>query len=149
MTTIAVNRTSIACDRQFTYNGNVKMQGKTKIFDVSPDVCKEFFNTDRMLIGFAGDAGEWGDVVNYLCDPSGKVPRIKGIELLALTGKREILYATSLTDWMKIEDKVWAIGTGMQYALGALHLGKTPLEACKVASKFDVSTGMGFKEYTL
>ena len=149
MTTIAVNRTSIACDRQFTYNGSTKMIGDTKVFTFNPDVAQELFNTKVAYCGFCGDAGAWGNVVNWFIDPSQKPPKVKEIEMILLTGKKEIYYANSLNNWMEIHDKYWSIGSGMPYALAAMATGKTPLEACKVASKFDVMTGMGYREYKL
>ena len=35
----------------------------------------------------------------------------------------------------------WAIGTGGDYAMGAMHAGKTAVEAVQIASKLDVNTG--------
>lgn len=149
MTTIAINRNSIACDRQFVYGGYTKMLGKTKVYQLVPEVAKGMFRHPTAYVGFAGDAGMWSKVVNWFVDPSSKPPKISGIELVLLTGKKEIYTATSLRNWMEVEDKFWAIGSGSQFALAAMSTGQTPLEAVKTASKFDVNTGMGFKEYTI
>jgi ATP-dependent protease HslVU (ClpYQ) peptidase subunit len=40
----------------------------------------------------------------------------------------------------KIKNDFWAIGTGANYAIAAMHLGKTPLEAVKIACKYDTSS---------
>ena len=42
-----------------------------------------------------------------------------------------------------VEDKQWAIGSGRDYAIAAMHLGRTAAEAVAVACLFDVSCGMG------
>jgi len=35
----------------------------------------------------------------------------------------------------------FAIGSGSEFALGAMHAGATPLEAIRIASKLDIYTG--------
>ncbi len=44
---------------------------------------------------------------------------------------------------MKIEDCIFAVGSGRDFALAAMYLGKSAIEAVKVAARFDVYTGMG------
>lgn len=150
MTTIAANRESIACDRQFTYNGYTKMLGKTKVIRIPEKFSIDLFDDKLVYVGFCGDAAAWGRAVSWFHDPTSKPPKISGLEMLMLTGTGK-LYTTSndLINWMPVEDKHWAIGTGMQFAIGAMTTGKTPLEAVKVASKHDTMTGMGFKEYKI
>jgi len=147
MTTIAANRNSIACDLQFTYGGNMKFKGVTKVLDVPPAACEDIFNVDRCLIGFSGNADTWGEVVAWFYDTSQKAPKCNGIEFLMLNSKHQLFHGTNLRNWMLLPEKHFAIGSGMDFAIGAMTSGKTPLEAVKVASKHDSKTGMGFKEY--
>jgi hypothetical protein len=42
-----------------------------------------------------------------------------------------------------ILDKHWAIGSGRDFAMAAMYLGKTAVEAVEVASVFDTNTGNG------
>ena len=49
----------------------------------------------------------------------------------------------------KIEDKIFAMGCGRDYALAAMHLGKTAREAVEIASVFDINCGNGVDELSL
>lgn len=44
---------------------------------------------------------------------------------------------------LKIEQKFTAIGSGRDFAIAAMHLGKTAGEAIEVACKFDIYCGQG------
>ncbi len=150
MTTIAVNKEGIACDLQFTYNDNVKFKGKTKIYNLPQEVAQSCFDTNKALIGFSGNAEGIATCLAFLYDPdSFKRPPRVDCTMLLLTENKEIYVSSTLTNWLRIQEKHFAIGSGSVYALGALESGKTPLEACKIASKFDIRTGLGFKELKL
>ena len=66
-----------------------------------------------------------------------------------LNDKGEIYHATNFSNWLRICDKHYAIGSGMHFAQAAMASGKTPLEAVKIASKFDPSTGMKFNKLVM
>lgn len=146
MTTIACNRSSIACDRQMTY-GTQKFRTTTKILALEGSVPKEMFGVDRCYIGFAGIAEQWGKTLEWFRDPSEPPPKLKNIEFLMLTDKKQIFHSTDLRYWLEIPEKAFAIGSGGQVALGAMVGGKTPKEAVSIASKHDTGTGMGVLEY--
>ena len=149
MTTVAVNKEGIAADKQFTYQGALKMMGKTKIFDVPKETAKAVFNSDRVLVGFCGNAIPMQRAVEWLWNPTKKFPKLKEIEILMLTDRKEIYHGNDFRSLLKVEDKFMAIGSGMTYAIAAMTCGKTPLEAVKIASKHDPMTGMGFNELKL
>jgi hypothetical protein len=149
LTTIAINKQGIAGDKQFTYNGTTKMLGKTKIFEVPADTAKGVFGCKKVLVGFCGDAVPMNRAVRWLWEPTSRSPKLKNIEVLVLTDRKEIFHGNDFRSLLKIEDPYAAIGTGMQYALGAMRSGKTPLEAVKIASAYDIYTGMGFNELRL
>jgi len=46
------------------------------------------------------------------------------------------------TQWLQILTNFYAVGSGRDFALAAMHLGKTPEEAVKVAMEFDLKTGL-------
>lgn len=148
MTTIACTRTSIACDLQFTYAGKTKFKGYTKIFEPDSEVSQELFGIKRCYIGFSGSTVEWGNVVNYLLYPEGNLPRLRDIEFLMLTDKKKILHSMNLRNWMLIPDKYFSIGSGMQFAMGAMAAGGTAEDAIKSAIKHDPMTGFGVKHYS-
>lgn len=149
MTTIAANKNTIACDLQFTYGENVKMKGASKIIEFKGPWCKQFFNAEYAYVGFAGNVNKWCEVVSWITVSVDKIPKLKGIELLALTSNNELFYGSGLTHWMRLERPFFAIGSGSHLALGAMEAGKSPMEAVKVAAQHDVFTGLGYKEYTI
>ena len=150
LTTIAVNQESIACDLQMTYRGGIKMKTSSKILELKPDVAKHLFNSDKAFVGFSGNASTWGAAIAWFLDPDSKMPNLRGgVEMMALTGNKDILHSTTLATWLPIKEKYYSIGSGMPFALSALELGKTPKEAVLFASKRDIYSGMGVKEFVL
>lgn len=151
MTTIAVSTVynSIACDLQFTYGGHTKFKGSTKVLSLDNKLVYDMFGVKQAYIGFSGNADAWGQVVSWFSlGGEGKPPPCKKIEFLMLTDKKQIYHATTLSNWMLIPEKHFAIGSGGEFAMGAMSSGQTPLQSVKVASKHDIGTGMGFKEYS-
>lgn len=99
-------------------------------------------------MGFAGNADIWGNVVAWIYSPETKPPKCRDIEFLALT-EQGIYHGTNLSNWMKIEEPYFAIGSGMHFAIAAMASGKSPIDACRVAGKYDRGTGLGYKEYSI
>lgn len=150
MTTVAVDRFSIACDRQFTHSGGHCFRGKTKIYMLPTETSIGLFGCEMSAIGFAGNADQICTALDFLFDQEADTcPKIKGLEMVAITSKKEIWTSFTLRNWMLVDQPYYAIGSGTPFALGALEAGKTPLQACKVASKMDANTGMGFREIVL
>lgn len=146
MTTIACTKTGIACDRQATHGGGMIFTLDSKVMKIP--VGNEFLE-EGGWIGFAGAVCYAVPAVNWIVDPSGKAPRAKNCEFLVLSNSGDIYYLDEPTNWMKVGEPYFAIGSGMHYAAAAMASGKTELEAVKIASKFDPNTGRGFKHYTL
>lgn len=146
MTTIAVNKHMMAGDRLFTHASNMKLTGKTKIYEVPyPDL----FDCKKAIIGFAGGADSIGRVMNWLYDPGSKPPRLNGVEMVVLTDKGKIMHGSSVHHFTEVCDKFFAIGSGMTYAQAAMAAGKDPYEAVKIAAQFDSYTGGPFNKLTL
>lgn len=132
----------MAGDKQFTTSGT-KLIGRTKIYELSPAGCVNF-NAKKIFVGFCGNADNFGNAIHWLNNPDQKPPKVKNIEMLMLNNRKEIFHATTLSNWMFINQPFFAIGSGMQFAIAAMEAGKTPYEAVKIASKHDPHTGMGF-----
>lgn len=148
MTTIAVNKYSIACDLQFSHASGIKFKGATKVLEVEGKQAAEMFGHERVFIGFAGNADSWGDVVSWFAYPEGKMPKCRELEMLMLSPDG-IYHGTNLKNWTRIDQPHFAIGTGMHLAIAAMDTGQTPKEAVKTACKYDMMSGMGVKEYSL
>ena len=148
MTTIAVNKKMIAADKQMTHSSGTKMTGATKIYELPESAAMKIFNVKRALVGFCGNVDSFANAITWLHNPDDDPPKVKGIEMLLLTEKG-IYHASTLQNWTLIKDPFFAIGTGMQFAMAAMEVGKTPFEAVKIASKFDNNTGQGFNKIEL
>lgn len=58
------------------------------------------------------------------------------------------IYESSIIP-VRIENDFFAIGTGSGYAMGAMHLGKSPKEAVEIAALYDPSTRGPVESLTL
>ena len=144
MTTIACNKEEMAGDLQLTISGTQISKCRTKIFKIDPN--PDYF-PEPFLVGFAGDAGEIVDLLDFFEHPEvhQKPPRIRNTQGLVLTASNKIFQFTNPTNWIEINDKYAAIGTGSSYALGALSAGASPKDAVTAATKLDPFSGMGVK----
>lgn len=147
MTTIACNLKEMACDLQFT-KGYQKFKGSSKILEVTGERAKELFGYDKVLLGMSGSAADLGKMNRYLFGSGEKLDPIKESDMLLLT-KDGIYTSTNFKDWAVVDAKHFAIGSGSQYALGALANKVSPEEAVKVACKHDIYSGMGTKLFKL
>jgi ATP-dependent protease HslVU (ClpYQ) peptidase subunit len=135
----------MACDLQYSY-AKMKFKGPSKIIQLPEKTSVEVFNNKKVFVGFAGEADKWALVINWFADPSQKPPKLgPSFEMLMLDDKKNIYHATDVRNWFKIHEPYFAIGTGMHFALAAMASDKTPLEAVKIAAKYDPSTGLGYK----
>jgi len=144
MTTIALNKNEIACDLQFTHPSGYKFKGTTKVHQIfNPAVYPKPF-----YVGFAGSvtAGQAG--LGWLVDPVGRPPKGGGAEFVVLTHDKKMFTFTNPANWIEITEPHYSIGSGSQYAAGAMQAGKSPLEAVKIAAKFDPNTGNGYKIFS-
>lgn len=124
------------------------MKTLTKVLVLEGPVPKELFGVNKCFIGFSGSGDTWGDIIQWFYDPTQKRPKCRNIEFLMLTDKKKIYHSTNLKNWLEIQDKHFAVGSGMHFAIAAMTLGKSPKEAVEVASKHDVNTGMGVMTYS-
>lgn len=130
MTTIVASLTGMAADTRVTWDDDSTSPG-IKIF-----VCGE------ELIGTAGDVAagsrflEW-----YKSGGKKRKPKLtKDFKAIKL-GKDGIFLIDHDSEWVKIDDTFYAIGSGAPYALGALSMGASVKEAVEIAAKYDNWTG--------
>lgn len=141
MTTIALNNTQIASDRQATHSGGMKFRLKGKLFTFhQPLLYPKPFH-----VGIAGNVDAFPDVLAFFADPSvyKRAPKFKGGEGVILTEDGKMYTFGSPDSWIKIDQRTYAIGSGSHFAMGAMAAGATPYEAIKEATKLDPHTGMG------
>lgn len=147
MTTIAVSKTEIAGDRQATHSAGMVFRLKTKLHKFAPTA---FYPTE-FYVGLAGNLDDFSDVLSFFQSPEGykKAPRLKGGEGLILGGDGKIWTFSRADVWIPVDQKFYAIGSGMLYAMGAMENGATPTDAVKAACKFDPGSGMGVTSFRL
>ena len=142
MTVIAWDGKTIAADKQSNY-GNTKR------------IATKLFRANDCIIGFAGNVAIGQEVVDWFTRdgmPKDFPPQARDKEdfvslLIAYkTGCVSEITRSPFPD--SLTGKV-AIGSGRDFALAAMHLGKSAVEAVEVAALFDVNCGMGYDAYTL
>ncbi len=141
MTCIAWDGKTLAADKRCTQAGLARTV--TKIHKVG-----------LLLVGLAGDEEtglamlEWvrnGRIPeNFPSDVRDKDGDARCV-LVVIEDGAVLVYQGS--PWpAKYEDPFYATGSGRDYAIAAMHLGKTAREAVEIACLFDVSCGNGIDE---
>jgi ATP-dependent protease HslVU (ClpYQ) peptidase subunit len=144
MTTVAWDGKTLAADRQGTIE-DAKFS------------CTKIFRVRGHLIGFSGhmDAAigmkKWfengakpADFPEYQKDPDGKI----SCSMLVITPDLKIYRYDNMPHTAEIESEIFAMGTGRDYALGAMLMGADAVHAVRVASMFDIGSGMGVDKLT-
>lgn len=136
MTTIAWDGSTLAADRRIS-SGTVTYS-TTKIRRTE----------DGRLIGATGDFGVCTAMLDWL-EKGGSRPSCQDGE--RWVSALEIM--PDLTCWMhnrdgrwRVEDPFVAVGSGRDYAMAVMALGRTSREAVEIAARFDPGTGNGVDE---
>lgn len=122
--------------------------------DLSRSATK-IFRFDGGLFGAAGSASKIAHMFEWLkygADPL-TIPSSQMSDdyqsIMVVRNSGEVwLYAQSPFPY-RMEDKFHAIGSGRDFAIAAMHLGKTAREAVEVASIYCLSCGNGIDELRL
>ena len=136
MTVIAWDGKMLASDKQVTINGLVRTATKIR-------------RIDHLLVGVSGNvcaAAEAFAWVERGRNPN-DYPKLQESEddhanVLVIEYGRVLMYSRSPHPW-EYEDVFFAIGSGRELALAAMHCGKNAKEAVEVASLFEASCGKG------
>ena len=142
MTIICWDGKTLAADKRASNNGLIRTT--TKIFRVND--C---------LVGFSGDLDQCMEMVNWVrggCAisdfPTSQRDKDRWITLGVINQAGLRVY--EMTPFPIIyEDAFWATGSGRDYAIAALHLGKTAREAVEISSIFDTGCGNGIDSLEL
>jgi len=132
VTTIAYRDGVIAADSLITQNGT-RIGTVAKIVRVPGG-------------GLAGVAGELGGMARFLdWARSGAEGELTfstcEIDGFLVTAEGQVLVTTDSGGMVKIKQPFHAVGSGRDFARGALAAGATAVEAVKIAMKFDTQTG--------
>lgn len=109
---------------------------------------KAFRLKDGRLYAASGDAQDAAQVRNWL-DSGGDKPDVKDFTAMVIGADGSIWrYENKLVPF-QILAKFHAIGSGRDYAMAAMHFGKTAREAVEFAALYDIWTGAPIDEVTL
>ena len=137
MTCIAWDGVTLAADKRVTLQGLARTV--TKIFRVGD-----------VLVGISGNGAEGMDMVEWVrggCKPDDFPAMQRDKEAWAATAvfsDAGILLYECTPQPLRIEDKYFAMGSGSDYALAAMHCGRSAYDAVVVACHFDVNCGNGY-----
>lgn len=146
MTTVAWDGNIMASDTLCSDDWGLKTEMRDKI-----KTGKDFY------IGFSGAVSEiekyWSTIKNKTFDELLEYgnpffdQEKAGFQALLVSSK----YSCYLIGgrYKKIHRGYHAIGSGRDFAFSAMHLGKTAIEAVKIASEYDVNTGFETVSYKL
>lgn len=131
MTTIATDGVSIAADGQVTYNDRPLTLSENKLRELD----------DGSVVGWAGEADAAAAAVEYLAQhPYDRNGPEGNYSLLRLFPSGAIaLYAGALRPAYISPPQ--AIGSGQDFALGAMLAGKSAKRAVQIAASLDIHTG--------
>lgn len=136
MTVIAWDGKVLAADRRRTVNGTP--MPATKIFKIkSPD-------GRLFLVGCAGDSFDCGQFVRWMRTANeNDKPTTTSLSALVIDEKARAWYLSEKLLYHRVSVRCWAIGSGADYALGAMAAGRTAPQAVRIASKLDIHCGQG------
>lgn len=108
------------------------------------------------LVGCAGNTAQIGEMIHWLgagADPD-KMPAIQRdakecVSALVISPEGKVLQYENTPYPIHIENGQWAIGSGRDFALAAMLLGRDAMGAVKVAIVFDAGCGNGIDALTL
>lgn len=142
MTTIAWDGKSLAGDRMLSIGSAAVRSPKSKIQRI-------VFCGEESLVGGAGSVEAIGAFICWLksggADDRAPLPSDSdGCQYSVIVANRNgVYYFANSTKPVFLGKVAWAIGSGADYALGAIAAGVSSKKAVQIASKYDTSTGMG------
>lgn len=130
MTTIIATPDALYTDSLCTYTVSFRVRKAVRIGD--------------SLYGAAGDdLDSFIKVMEWLRgeEPRPKLPSDEMFDMIEVSQAGIFTWSRQLRR-VKVRERYYAIGSGAQYAIGAMDTGATPEKALKVAAKRDGATGL-------
>jgi hypothetical protein len=109
---------------------------------VSSEDC--FYLVEKLRKGkesIYGGCGDWDKLLKFYSaiESGGELDSDTDVTILELRQDGIWIYEGCIIP-AKIKNDYWAIGTGANYAIAAMRLGKSPEEAVAISCEFDTST---------
>lgn len=136
MTTVAWDGKTLAADRQLTI-GSTPMPYR-KLFR-----AKHRVDGARLLYGCCGDAFDGVQFRRWVEGGDKPVGIKPSFSSVAIDDKGRVWYCGDSLVWLPISLRHWAIGSGCDYAMGAMAAGASAAKAVRIASGLDTNSGVG------
>lgn len=147
MTTICWDGKTMAADRQSTTSGMRHQSPRAKIHQGTYHGMPALFAGAGTVV-YSAAVLEW----LLLGMPDERKPEMPGnpdsFTVFVATEEGVFLYVDSLRP-VPLGQIKWAIGSGGEYAFGAMAVGANAKKAVEIACAFDVNSGMGVDVLTL
>ncbi len=136
MTIIAWDGSTLSADKRITNSGLARTVTK---------ICR----IGKSLVGMSGEMSLCLEMLEWLragADPA-KMPAAQrntdDWSVVAVCDHAGVHVYERSPHPITYEDNIWACGSGRDYAIAAMHLGKSAREAVEIACLFDVNCGNG------
>lgn len=137
MTVVAWDGKTLAADKRTSFGGLHAVV--TKVYEINGS-----------LVGCAGASAQNAEMRAWFaagCDPK-EFPAAqrdidKCVSMLVIDKSGAVLQYENTPHPIRIESRLWAIGSGRDFAIAAMHCGKTAREAVEIASACDSNCGNG------
>lgn len=111
---------------------------------------------DGSLAGCAGNTAQIAEMVHWLAQGAdvGKIPASQRdakecVSMLVVYPNGHLWQYENTPYPIRIENKFWAIGSGRDFAMAAMRLGRSALDAVALACELDMNCGNGIDALTL
>lgn len=137
LTTISWDGKTFSADRQTTF-GNTPVAGNK--------IQKTKYKGHDAFLGTSGEVECCTAVENWIksgCKGKPDLPSEPQFSAMIACKTGAVYFMSGSTFPHELGAVKWAIGSGADYALGAMYAGATSAEAVMIASKLDTGTGLG------
>ena len=142
MTVIAWDGKQLAADRRISF-GNLS-GGRVKIFRLLDH------NLKHILVGACGSSSDSQDFLHWISAgqkiedwPTHLKEKDNTFSAMVIDKDKQIYLYEASPHPTVIEQPFWAIGSGRDFAITAMHCGKSAYEAVEIAVIYDVYCGNG------
>lgn len=103
-----------------------------------------FYQVEKLRKGkesIYGGCGDWDKLLKFYqaIESGGELDSDVDVTILELRNDGIWIYESCIIP-ARIKNDFWAVGTGANYAIAAMHLGKSPKEAVEIACMYDTSS---------
>lgn len=112
-----------------------------------------FYLVEKLRKGKAsiyGACGDWDKILKFyqVLESGGDLDSDTDVTVLELRNDGIWIYEGTIIP-ARIKNDFWAVGTGANYAIAAMHLGLSPAEAVKIACMYDACSNEPIDSMTL